>query len=61
MNDKPPPFRRRSTTPLLALVAGVVLLVLEWRGGVSFWSVFALLLIAFAGAVLVLGTNERDR
>jgi hypothetical protein len=59
MSDKPPPVRRRSTTPLLALVAGVVLLALEWRGGASFWSVFALLLIAFAGAVLVLGTDER--
>lgn len=53
-----PPEKRGlpgNTMPLLALVAGVVLLALEWREGVAFWSVFAVVLIVFAAGALVAG------
>jgi hypothetical protein len=49
------------TLPLLALIAGVILLWLEYRGGWSFWSVFAMLLIGFAlVALLAPGAPDDD-
>jgi hypothetical protein len=46
--------------PLFALCAGVALVVLEWREGISFWLVFALLLILFAIAALLFPGKPRD-
>lgn len=50
-----PPVENRSVRrppskvmPFLALVAGVALLLLEWREGSSFWFWFAVVLIVFA-------------
>jgi hypothetical protein len=54
---------RQTLMPVLALVAGVGLVALEWREGFGFWMVVALILILFAVAALVFpgdaGSAER--
>jgi hypothetical protein len=45
--------------PWLALIAGLGLVVLEWREGFGFWMIAALILVLFAVAALLFPGEPR--